>query len=106
MRRPHVDVNRIQQQRRAVGVRIEPTLKRYLLKMLWLAGARLNLRLVHEFEVSLLPIVRFGADGGNVQTMGSLHVRSVVEAADECIDGNINSAFNVAVAPQREVGQP
>ncbi len=38
--------------------------------------------------------------------MRRFHVRRIVEAADESVGCNIDGAFDVAVAPQREVGQP
>src|SRR6266550_7913908 len=69
MDRAHVNVDRVEQQRGAVWVCIEPTLKRDLLEMLCFTGARFDLRLVHVFDIRLLPVMRFGADGGNVQSM-------------------------------------
>src|SRR5207253_2867019 len=61
---------------------------------------------VQIFKISLLPVVRDGADRRNVQTMRGLHVRRVVKAADESVSRNIDRAFNVAVAPQGKIRQP
>lgn len=74
--------------------------------MFWLARARFNLRLSHVLDIRLLPVVRFGTHGGDVQTMCSFHIRGVVEAADERVDSNINCALDVSVSPQGEVRQP
>src|SRR5574341_1023008 len=71
--------------------------------MFGLPGAGFDLGLVQIFEIRLLPVVRLSADGGNVQAMRSFHVGSVVEAADERIGRNVHRAFDVAVAPQREI---
>src|SRR5947209_6618460 len=50
--------------------------------MFWLTGARFDLRLVQVFQVSLLPVMRFRADCGNVQPMRRFHVRRVVDAGE------------------------
>jgi hypothetical protein len=57
-----VHVNRVEQKRRALRVGVEPTLEGDLLEMFGASGARLDLRLVHVGDVSLLPVVRGGAD--------------------------------------------
>ncbi len=102
----HVDVDGVEQQRRAVQVRVEPALERDLFEMLRLSRARLDFRLIQVLEISLLPIVRFGADGGNIQAMGGFHVGSVVEAANERISSDVDRAFDVTIAPQRKIRQP
>src|SRR6266851_1794676 len=50
--------------------------------------------------------MRFGADGGYVQTMGGFHVRRIVKAADESVGRNVHRAFDVAVAAQGEIRKP
>jgi hypothetical protein len=42
--RTHVHVDRVEQQRRAVGIRVEPAFEGDLLEVFWLAGARFDLR--------------------------------------------------------------
>ena len=74
MHRPHVNVDRVEQQRRAVRIRVEPAFEGNLLEMFWLTGARLDLRLGHVFEISLLPVMRDRADGGNVEAVCGFHV--------------------------------
>ena len=50
--------------------------------------------------------MRFGTHRRDVEPVRSFHVRSVVKAADESINGNIDGALDVAVAAQRKVRQP
>ena len=68
--------------------------------MLWFACAWLDLRLVHVLDVRLLPVVSFGADCGNVETVCGFEIRSVVEAADERVNSDVDGALDVAVATQ------
>src|SRR5262249_11756193 len=56
--------------------------------------------------VGLLPVVSFGADRRNVEPVRRFEIRSVVETADERVDRNIDSALDVAVATQGEIGEP
>src|SRR6266567_5636017 len=102
----HVDIDRIEQQGRTIRVRVEPALKGDLLEMFWLAGARLDFRIVQVFKIGLLPVMRFGADGWNVESMRGFHVRGVVETTDECISGDVNRAFDIAIASQRKIRKP
>ena len=74
MDRAHVNVDRVEQQGGAVWICIKPALKRDLLEVFRLAGARLDLRLIHVLDVRLLPVVSLRADGGNIQTMRGFHV--------------------------------
>src|SRR5437764_4767222 len=74
--------------------------------MLWLTSALFDLRLVKIFEISLLPVMCFSTHRGDVQPVRSLHIRCVIEAADESISGNVDSAFDVAVATERKIGKP
>ena len=67
--------------------------------MFWLTGARFDLRLVQVFKISLLPVMRFRADCGNVQAMRRFHVRRVVEAADEGVRRDIDGPLDIAIAP-------
>ena len=96
----HVNVDRIEQQRRAVWVRVEPALESDLFEVFRFSGARLDFRLVHVLDVRLLPVVSFSTDGGNIEAMRCFEVRSVVEAADESINSDIDGTLDVAVAPQ------
>src|SRR5882672_4398579 len=106
MNRAQINVDSIEQERRAIWIRIEPALESNLLEMLWLARAWFNLGFVEVFEICLLPVVRFGADGWDVQTVRGFHVRGVVKAADECVRRDVYCAFDVSVAPQRKIGEP
>ena len=45
----------------------------------------------------------FGADGRNVQTVSSLHIRCIVEAADEGIGRNVDRALDIAITTQGEI---
>jgi hypothetical protein len=38
-----------------------------LFEVFWFSSARLDLRLVHELDVGLLPVVGLGTDSGNVE---------------------------------------
>src|SRR6185437_11807713 len=100
MDRAQVNVDRIEQQRRAVWIRVEPAFESDLFEVFRLTGARIDLRLVHVLDVRLLPVMRFSADGGNIEAMRGFEVRRVVEAADEGVDSDIDSALDVAVAAQ------
>src|SRR6185312_14367429 len=102
----HVDINGVEQQSRTVWIGIEPPFESHLFEVLWLTSTRLNLGIGHEFDIRLLPIVRFGADGGNVEPMRRFHVRGVVETANKRVDRNVHRAFDVSVASQREIRQP
>jgi hypothetical protein len=104
--RTRVNVDRIEQRGCAVRIRVEPALEGDLFEVFRLSRARLDLRLVHVLDVRLLPVVRFSADGGNVEAMRGFEIRSVVEAADERVNSNIDSALDVAVAPQRKIREP
>src|SRR3712207_7009082 len=73
-----------------------------LLEVLRPAGARVRLRLVHELDVGLLPVVRLGADGGDVEPVRGLHVRGVVEAADEGVGGDIRSEEHTSELQSRQ----
>src|SRR6266498_25251 len=95
-----VHINRVEQQGGAVRIRVEPALKRDLFEMFWFARARFDLRVRHVLDVGLLPVVRFGANSGYIEAMSGFHVRSVVEAADEGVGGNINRALDVTIASQ------
>ena len=97
MHRAHVDIDRIKQQCRAIWIRVQPTLERDLLEMLGPARARLDLRLVEIFKIRLLPVVRFRADSGNVESMRGFHVRRVIETTDECISCDIYRALDITV---------
>src|SRR5215831_17523725 len=88
----HVYVHRIEQQCRAVGICVQPTLESNLFKVLWLPRARLDLGFVQILEISLLPVVGDGADCGNIQAVRRLHVRGVIEPADESIGGDVYGA--------------
>src|SRR5882724_1599093 len=48
----------------------------------------------------------FSPDRRNIQTMGRLHIRGVVKAADESIGGNVHGTLDIAISPQRKVRQP
>src|SRR5436305_12620083 len=74
--------------------------------MFRLSCARLYLGLVHEFKIRLLPVMRFCSDRRNIKAMGGLHVRRVVEAADEGVGCDFNSALYVAIASQGKVREP
>ena len=50
--------------------------------------------------------MRLRPDRRDFESVRGLHIRGVVEAADECIGGNVNGALDVAVASKREVGEP
>src|SRR6185503_9318994 len=106
MNRTHVNVDRVEQQSRTVRVRVQPTFKSYLLKMLWLTRARFDLRVIHEFDISLLPVVGLGADGGNVETMRSFHVGSIVEPTDEGVSSDVDGALDVPITAQRKIRKP
>src|SRR6201989_2246517 len=106
MDRAHVNVDRIEQQSRAVWVSIEPALESTLFEMFRFAGARIDLRLVHELDVRLLPVVSFGADGGDVETVRGFEICSVVEAADESVNSDVDGALDVAVTTQRKIRKP
>ena len=67
MHRAHVNVDRVEQQRGAVRIGVEPTLESNLLEVFWFSGARLDLRIVHVLDVGLLPVMSYGADSGNVE---------------------------------------
>src|ERR1043165_5005841 len=98
MNRAHVNVDRVEQQRRSVRVRVEPAFERDLLEVFRLAGAWLDLGTVHVLDVSLLPVMRFSTDRGQIESKSRFEIRRVVETADERIDGDVDSAFDVAVA--------
>ena len=70
----HVNVDGVEQQRRAVGIRVQPSLESDLLEMLRLTGARFDFRIVEISEKCLLPVMRDCADGGNVEAMSGFHV--------------------------------
>ena len=74
MNRAHVNVDRVEQQRGAIRIRIEPALEGNLFEVFRLAGAWLDLRLVHVLDIGLLPVVSFGSDGGNVETMRGFEI--------------------------------
>src|SRR6266446_6753739 len=38
--------------------------------------------------------------------MCGLHVRCIVEAADECVDSNIHRALDISISSQRKIRQP
>ena len=71
-----------------------------MLEMFRLPGARLDFRFVQILQVSLLPVMRNGADGRNVESKRGFEIRGVVEAADERVDRDVDRAFDVAVATQ------
>src|SRR5881394_2529128 len=98
MNRAHVNVDRVEQEGGAVWIGIQPAFESDLLEVFGLAGAWLDLRLVQILDVGLLPVMCFGADGGNVETKRRFKVRRVVEAANESVDSDIDCAFDVAVA--------
>src|SRR5439155_19419125 len=103
MHRAHVDIDRIKQQCRAIWIRVQPTLERDLLEMLGPTCARLDLRLVEIFKIRLLPVVRFGPHGRNIQAMRGFHIRSVIETADESISRDIYRALDIAVTAQAKI---
>src|SRR4051794_5979802 len=74
--------------------------------MFWFTSPGFDLGVSHELDEGLLPVMRFSTDGWNIESVRGLHVRSVIEAADESIHGNVHSAFDVAVATQRKIRQP
>src|SRR5205085_12382297 len=59
-----------------------------------------------ELDVGLLRVVRLRGDRRDFEAVRGLHVRGVVEAADEGVGGDVHRALDVAVAAQREVGEP
>src|SRR5436309_4226979 len=106
MHSAHVNIDRVEQQGRAVWIRVQPTLERDLLEMLGPARARLDLRLVEIFKIRLLPVVRFRADSGNVESMRGFHVRRVIETTDERICRDIYRALDITVTSQRKIRKP